>query len=77
MDGGSGSAGRVEVEVAGGGAVWTSVCDTEWDMNDAQVVCQQLGYTAAIGAPLRAFYGESEGKISVHVSKIHTSVLCL
>ena len=31
------------VEVCRGG-VWGAVYDSEWDFNDAQVTCRQLGY---------------------------------
>ena len=41
--GGSGShEGRVEVCVD---HQWGKVCDDHWDVNDAKVVCRQLGYT--------------------------------
>ena len=34
--------GRVELCVHN---VWGSICDYEWDTNDADVVCKQLGYS--------------------------------
>ena len=49
------NAGRVEMSRED---VWVTVCDEGWGLKDAQVVCQQLGYTAAVGAPLGAFYGQ-------------------
>ena len=52
--------GRVEVYYSGR---WGSVCDDDWDINDANVVCRELGFSRASGAPLQAKYGQGSGTI--------------
>ena len=41
---------------------WGTVCDDGWDLNDAQVVCHELGYSNVISVKHNAFYGQGNDK---------------
>ncbi|XP_072123049.1 scavenger receptor cysteine-rich type 1 protein M130-like [Mobula birostris] len=58
MNGGSRCAGRLEVHDVG---FWGTVYGRKWDLDDATVVCRELGCGKAVDAPSKAHFGAGSG----------------
>lgn len=52
--------GRLEVYMNG---EWGTVCDDEWTIQNAQVVCRQLGFGSAQTFQVFSFFGAGRGSI--------------
>ncbi|XP_029900924.1 lysyl oxidase homolog 3B isoform X2 [Myripristis murdjan] len=52
--------GRIEVFYKG---EWGTICDDDFSINNAQVLCRQLGFVSATGWTHSAKYGKGQGKI--------------
>ncbi|XP_041475703.1 deleted in malignant brain tumors 1 protein-like [Lytechinus variegatus] len=58
--GGSNVEGTVNVMHNGS---WGTVCDLNWDLRDARVVCRMLGFDGALEAPIAARFGRGSGRV--------------
>ena len=42
---------------------WGTVCDDNWELDDAKVVCNELGFGRAVDVKHFAYYGQGSGPI--------------
>lgn len=60
VNGNSKQEGRVEVFYAG---EWGTVCDDDWDLKEAAIVCKELGFGKAKEAPRHSKFGKGEFEV--------------
>ncbi|MGH0182551.1 UNVERIFIED_CONTAM: hypothetical protein FKN15_009939, partial [Acipenser sinensis] len=60
VNGNSSCSGRVEFNSIG---VWRALCGSDWDMNEAEVVCRELGCGSAVSALRGSHFGEGQGPV--------------
>ncbi|XP_074088201.1 scavenger receptor cysteine-rich type 1 protein M130-like isoform X2 [Macrotis lagotis] len=64
VDGNSSCEGRVEIQIQ---ESWGALCDSSWDLPNANVLCNQLGCGAALSIPKDSHFGEGKGQIWNHM----------
>ncbi|XP_078064498.1 scavenger receptor cysteine-rich domain-containing protein DMBT1-like, partial [Mustelus asterias] len=74
VDGNDVCSGRVEVHR---NRSWGTVCDQDWEQNDAEVVCRMLNCGTAIAAEQGAYYGQGSGGIKLDKVRCDGSELTL
>ncbi|XP_063960869.1 deleted in malignant brain tumors 1 protein-like isoform X4 [Lytechinus pictus] len=62
VDGNNNAKGRVEINVNG---EWGTICDDQWDLDNADVICRMLNFEGALSAPGSAQFGQGSGPIQL------------
>ncbi|XP_029769462.1 scavenger receptor cysteine-rich type 1 protein M160 [Terrapene carolina triunguis] len=60
VNGNTECSGRVEIQVRGD---WGTVCDSHWDLSDANVLCHQLNCGFAVSTPGGGHFGKGTGSV--------------
>ncbi|XP_007483700.2 deleted in malignant brain tumors 1 protein-like [Monodelphis domestica] len=60
VNGSSRCEGRVEIQVSG---VWGTLCDSHWNLSDANVLCRRLNCGLAMKPPEEVYFGEGSVQI--------------
>ena len=53
--------------------LWGTICHDHWTVDDANVVCRQLGYARAIASPDYSAFGPGGGQVSTHTQALTPS----
>lgn len=68
VDGGSDNEGRVEILYD---HTWGTMCDDDFKMNEANVICRMLGYTGAELYAGRAYFGAGLQSMPIWLDNVH------
>ena len=66
-DGRNVTEGRVELLYQG---TWGTICDDSWDLNDAEVVCRQLGFESALEAVSNGYFGPGNETMPIWLDNV-------
>ena len=61
------SEGRVDVHYEG---EWGAICDNGWDINDAMVICRQLGYVSVLRPTIHSAYPPSNANAQLWLDHV-------
>ncbi|KAJ7391724.1 Lysyl oxidase-like 2a [Desmophyllum pertusum] len=61
------SEGRVELRNRN---TWSTICDDQWTLKEANVVCRSLGYGSAAIAAKNAYFGRGIGEVKRKIGYI-------
>lgn len=50
--------------------IWGTICDDSWDMQDAEVVCRQLGFESALEAVSNAYFGPGNDTMPIWMDDV-------